>query len=329
MQTTSLVPLPRTMIFRVHGPDASRYLHGRLTQDIKTLATGSGKRSLILSPNGKIQSHLLVLRLADSFFLLADPLTRENSVADFLQVLFQFKVADQVELENLTDSFVGYSLLGVNAKQMLERITASTIPDLPFAHAELSLGNIPMRIVHFPRGACDCFDLLISRNDEVGFVQFFRNVAESSQLQLGDENVLEQIRLLATIPRFELDLADSVMASDIDLQNLVSFQKGCYTGQEVVEMATARGRPNRKLRLLHSSTACDVTAKSEIRIRQDNQEISIGFTTNSCFHDSQGATLVLGFLKYQVDEKQTFFILSAPFTVIAPVGADTAVVTNE
>jgi folate-binding protein YgfZ len=55
------------------------------------------------------------------------------------------------------------------------------------------------------------------------------------------------LRLEAGIPRYGVDFTEDNLLLEVGLDNAVSFSKGCYLGQEVVERIRSRGHVNKKL----------------------------------------------------------------------------------
>src|SRR5690554_5182991 len=76
------------------GPDTSRYLQGRITQNIATLAPGKGAKSLLLSPQGRVLGQFTIFKREKDFLLLSEPAAAENSYEYFSDALLKFKVAD-------------------------------------------------------------------------------------------------------------------------------------------------------------------------------------------------------------------------------------------
>jgi folate-binding protein YgfZ len=64
---------------------------------------------------------------------------------------------------------------------------------------------------------------------------------------LGGENVRETRRIEASRPRFGVDMDESHLPLEAGLDEAISFQKGCYIGQEYVVRLAHRGHVNRKL----------------------------------------------------------------------------------
>lgn len=103
------------------------------------------------------------------------------------------------------------------------------------------------------------------------------------------ESDLETLRIQAGVPLINIELTDKISVADVPLDDLVSFNKGCYAGQEVVEMSIARGRANKKL--IHGFVEGEVSSKDIL----DQDSAVVGFLTSKILQD--GKTTLLGFHK--------------------------------
>jgi tRNA-modifying protein YgfZ len=63
---------------RLSGPDRSKFLNGLVTNDVMTLAEGSGMACLLLTPKGKLQADFLVYNEGKSLLLLCPPSCAKN-----------------------------------------------------------------------------------------------------------------------------------------------------------------------------------------------------------------------------------------------------------
>ena len=88
---------------------------------------------------------------------------------------------------------------------------------------------------------------------------------------------LNMLRVEAGIPWYGLDMDEGRIVLEVGLEHAISFKKGCYLGQEVVERATARGHVNRKLSglLVHGNTL----PESGDKLFHDSQEV--GWVTSA------------------------------------------------
>jgi folate-binding protein YgfZ len=296
-----LFELSNYSLVEVFGDDAIRYLNGRVTQDIKNFAIGEGKKSLLLSPQGRIEAHFLILRDEDKFIFIIDP-----SDTNFEEALFRFRVADAVEGNNNSELYKLYSLQGPSSSEILNSFGFKKLPEHPYQHAVNIIENISYRIIFHPRGEMQGFDIIIPQNQ----VQTFINqMQKNKHLILGSKEGLELVRISTLTPRYDLDLKEKIFAPDINLSELASFSKGCYTGQEVVEMATARGKPNRKFRLLIGNSLAQIPSGADVFAKIESIDKKVGFATSSAMLPSLGKTMCLSFLKFDTDEESTPLII--------------------
>jgi len=286
----------RRPVFRLTGADATRYLHGRVTQEIKALTPGMGNRSLLLTPQGKIQGQFLVLREESAYLLISDPLDSAGKT-EFLSALLQFKVADDVVTEDISDSLVLFHYSGPE-DAALKALQLELVPGaLTFKNARAF--STTAFVVRHPYGPFAGLDFLVLQTDAERFAQ---ELTQKLSIERGDESGLELLRIAARRPRMEADLSEKILGPEIDVSEVVSFQKGCYAGQEVVEMATARGRPNRMLTLFESEGSSALEAGSEIR----SGDTLCGFITSSAVLPTKRKVFALGFLKTSCAHEDIF-----------------------
>jgi len=227
-------------VLRVVGEDRERYLQGRVTQDLSAIAENSGALSLLLSPNGKIQGQFFIFKQADAFLLLLDPVAKE-ALQGFVEELLRFKVADDVVVEPET---------GLSCFVLLNEKSKYFSP--PPEKTEYTLQATSM-------GDCSChcfyasdfaWNSLVVIGDKEELFSSFR----SKELVEATEEEYTAARIKAGYPLFGVDVTSKNVAPDLPLSARVSFRKGCYAGQEVVEMASARGRANKVLVKIESSS---------------------------------------------------------------------------
>jgi folate-binding protein YgfZ len=259
------LPIDESGVFRISGPDAVRYLHNRLTQDIKKLTPGSGARSLVLTPNGKVQGLVTVLRREQDLILYGPQLAGERG-EEFLRAVLQFKVADQIEVETLSPRYAVGLLLGQGAAQQVGM-------SAPQPNSFIERGE--ELFVFQPRLGVECVEVLSTNR--------FAPAAEGL--------AFDTVRILAGEPLYGVDVTERTSVAELPLERFVSFQKGCYAGQEVVEMSTARGKPPRRFVVLRSNA---VLQPGESIL---SEGVSVG-TVTSVARLAEGS-VALGFLKNQ------------------------------
>jgi folate-binding Fe-S cluster repair protein YgfZ len=115
---------------RVQGRDRVVFLHNMLSNDIKTLQTGTGCRAAFLSQKGKLITDMIVYRREDSIHLEMEP----ERVGPLLEALSRYVVSDDVELEDVSDRDVLISVEGPSASEFLSTLLDQPLPELELYH---------------------------------------------------------------------------------------------------------------------------------------------------------------------------------------------------
>lgn len=196
----------------VDGPDAASFLQGLLTNDVAALEAGTSCPALLLDNKGHIRTAMRVVRTGpDAFILVAATGGGERIVA----LLDEYHFSEDVDVIG-PERFAAITVVGSVAQ--------------PIAGADLVLpGEIPgtTEVIGVDSGAI------------VGAVGGATGSAEE----------LEILRIEAGVPRIGVDVGSANLVQEAGLEaTTVSFDKGCYLGQETVARVAYRGRVNRRLR---------------------------------------------------------------------------------
>jgi len=292
-----LLDYPKSRIFSLSGPDHLRYLHNRLTQDLKSLKVGESVEAMVLTPNGRVQGEFLVLKREQDLLLITDEIEDDGQVQDLKAALLQFKVADQLELKDLSADFARLALVGDPVHLQAEKLGF-------ISPASAGLSVEEREILGFKVITCRS-EGPFTRRIEIFAPTFavlpLKMGAAVSGIAAATPGLKESLRVVSGKARFTIDIIpEKTMAPECDISGSISFKKGCYPGQEVVEMSTARGRPNRKFVQLLLPGDCKVG--HEIRVG----DRSIGALTSAFYLENAELTVGLAFLKSDALESAQF-----------------------
>jgi tRNA-modifying protein YgfZ len=208
------------------GGGAGELLEGQVTNAVAGLEPGEGRYATFLNPKGKLRADARVLRLAEGFWLDAEAYAKD--VVEW--VVRNFAVGLDVERRDLSEECSILSLVGPAAAGKLDaepdEAEHSTVHGEHGIYVRTDLG----------------VDVICGRADE-----------EAVRTALGVEevpfDVAEVLRVESGRPRLGLDMDGSTIPQEAGLnERAVSFEKGCYVGQETVARLHWRGKPNRHLR---------------------------------------------------------------------------------
>ena len=140
------------------------------------------------------------------------------------------------------------------------------------------LGEIPTAIIALAPGAQPSPGELLTRPDGA---------------LLATPQGWKRIRIERMLPRFGVDFEVDCYPQEACVESLaVSFNKGCYTGQEIVARLESRGKPGHRL----VGLAFDAGEPAEIGARIQDGERSVGELTSACISPAAGA-IGLGFVR--------------------------------
>jgi len=226
------------------GPDRARYLNAMLTNNVKDLRVGQGCASLLLNPQGHILAEIETYAEEDKLLTLSHASVRERTVA----TLEKFIIMDDVTLDDATERLGSIALEGPRASGLLRELCSLDLSALPpFAQAEASIAAIPCRVIRRSLFGEAGVEIIVER----GFMgTLWEKLFEAVRTRAGGPigyaayNVL---RLEAGVPWFGYDFNDKVIPHEAALESShISFSKGCYTGQEIIERVRSRGHVNRR-----------------------------------------------------------------------------------
>lgn len=235
----ALVDLAFHARVRATGADRVDFLHGMLTNDVKRLTPGRGCFTLLLTEQGKVVADAVALALADA--ILLDGMASAMTAAAV--ALGRLIVADDVELSVPGDAAHAFGLYGPRACGALERLGVVAPPAEDYAHELVAVQGVAARVVRVPAPAAGGFLLLVAESDAA---VWWGRCLEAGVPAAG-QHALDTLRIESGVPWYGRDFGPETLALEVPLDAAISFTKGCYLGQEVVERVTARGHVNRKL----------------------------------------------------------------------------------
>lgn len=290
-EAVALVDTNWHAIFRLRGRDRVRYLHAITSNNIKELVEGQGVLALLLNPQGHILAELEVYALGDELLVLSHASVRERTFA----TLRKYILGSQVQLDDLTVEQGSLAIEGPHAATIIAEATrVSLAGSAELAIREIEIDRMKCRVIHrSPLGGRGAE--IIAAREDIG--SLWTNLLASARrwggLPMGMK-ALNALRLEAEIPWFPLDFNDGMIPHEAVLENThISFSKGCYTGQEIVERVRSRGHVNRKRVSLRFSTA--EPPRPGTKLRAGGAEV--GYVTSSAFSPCANAAIGMGYLR--------------------------------
>ncbi|MGH7767981.1 MAG: aminomethyltransferase family protein [Candidatus Binatia bacterium] len=272
------------------GPDCVFYLQGMITNDVKSLCPGAGMYAAVVDVNGKILADLRVLCVENSTFVL---LMREPLKDKVITQLNKYLVADDVEIVDHAGRYGLISLQGPHALLLLTAVAPHQDPPVHMVHHRLlRVGDRPLRAIRSTHTGEEGFDLLIQSGDLRFVASELERAGTALAFRWTGLEALEILRVEAGLPRYGVDMDEDNLLLETGLDSAVSFNKGCYVGQEVIERVRSRGHVNRKLAGI--ALKGESPAQRGDKIHADGKEI--GRITSAVFSPRLNHAIALGYI---------------------------------
>jgi folate-binding protein YgfZ len=240
----------------VSGTDARAWLNDLLTCDVATIEPGLSRRSLLLSPTGRIRADLAVAQDDDGFVLLQAPDQPEHVGS----LLGRYVLSSAVSLHD-----------GTNERSLLA---------VPGRASEL-VGHPALGCVITPSVLGSGVDLLMPAGDASRRAQ---EALVQDDLVKASAESLEVWRIRRGVPRMGADFGQDALPAEAGLQDAIDFTKGCFLGQEAVAKVRNLGHPPRVLR--HVRVSGSVGAATQVMAGAE-----VAGTLTSVAADDRGATV--------------------------------------
>jgi glycine cleavage system T protein len=279
--------------FTARGSDRVRFLQGMVTNDVKLLRSGQGTYALLLNSRGQILADVTVYCAEDHFIMETDTDLLDKT----LQALNHYNIGGRTPLEPLSVS--GLAIQGPRARAVLEEALGISVPDLAsLNHTSTDWMGLAVRIFQAGHTGENGYEVWIDRTGPKSLWDAFLERGRDHGSVACGVNALETLRIEAGIPKYGSELAEDTLPLEANLLNALSFTKGCYLGQEIVERARSRGRVNWKLVGLFLDSS-DLP-KTGDRLRSGNKDV--GEITSACYSPALGRTIAMGYVRREVSD---------------------------
>lgn len=215
-------------VLKASGPDLRKYLQSQVTQDMGLLSTQQAIYAMALTPQGKAVADLIIAEGDNDELIL---LTWRNHAEILVERLRRFSLGYTLRIGTVDDMGV-HSIQGAHAASMLNSVS---LPNPGSGYLSTAYSDDGILVLTMPEAA-DCGYWLIAAD-------VLLNELNLDADKAADEAAIRSARIRQGHPVFGLDWDASLHPMNANLleYNGVSFDKGCYVGQEVTSRMRWRG----------------------------------------------------------------------------------------
>jgi folate-binding protein YgfZ len=273
------------------GPDRVRYLNAILTNNIKDLKPSHGVVSLLLNPQGHILAEIETYNLDDRLFCVSYGSIRER----LIETLDKSIIMDDVTLTDETQRYATLGLEGPAAAQLVSQLTGIDLNGLAaLERREVQADSIPCVVVRRAPGKTVGAEFLVEKQHVESLWTLLLTKTRAAGGGPMGYSALSALRLEQGVPWFGYDFGEKQIPHEAGLQDShISYTKGCYTGQEIVERVRSRGQVNRRRVGLDFTGTVAPTAGDALT--SDGKEV--GHVTRAAFSPSRSHPIGMGYVR--------------------------------
>lgn len=242
-----LAHLSHLGLIKVVGEQSRSFIHGQVTTDISSLTADQWRWGAHCDPKGKMLASFRTFAIQDTLLLL---MPRDTIAVDLPQ-LQKYAVFSKATLSDATEE---WCLLGVAGEQANEFVRQH-------------FGEITAELTLIEHGA-----ILKEADRFILVLQPQAAVALTTAHTIFDASAWQAVEIAAGYPNLAASHANQYVPQMCNLQaiNGISFNKGCYMGQETVARMKYRGGNKRALYILHGTTSLTINRETSIEIAMED-----------------------------------------------------------
>jgi folate-binding protein YgfZ len=281
----------------VRGSEAVQFLNGLITNDMKTLVDNHWMPAAFPNVQGRLIASVRVIRCENvaagakespAFLIDNEPITNEA----VLKTVSRFTLAGDFHVTDLNQGTALISIQGAKAGEIVRAVFGEEVATLEDRGVALTEWHDKRTtIIRATHTAEDGFDFFVDAAEASSLWDAF---CEAGARPVGYD-ALELLRIEAGVPRYGIDMDETSVVTETNLDDAVSYTKGCYIGQEIIARIKYRGHVAKKLTGLVFDRAVKIESGAKIRSTDDKE---IGRITSSTLSPHLGRTIAIGYLKY-------------------------------
>ena len=280
---------PRGRI-EAEGQDAAVFLHNLGTNDVKGLSPGASRELFFCTATAKVVGHGWAYRFAPQGKherLWLD--VGDGQGEKVFRHLDRFIIGEDVVLTDHTDDWAQLHLAGPQAGRLLEAVLGKVPAEGEGSFVQVELpGGLQVQARDTRPLGWESFELVCPASSAQ---ELWQRLIGAGARPAGRE-AWEMLRVEAGLPEYGIDMDENTFAPEVGRTGAISYQKGCYLGQEPIVMARDRGVVQR---VLMGLLVGDEPAPAGGLLYRDDKEV--GRVTSGASSPRLGGAIALGYLK--------------------------------
>jgi len=250
----SICLLGHLSVVMVTGKDAGKLLQGQITCNVNDISETKSSLTAMCNPKGRVIATFLLVKKADTFLLIL-PVELLETIKKRLQM---FVLRSDVKIRDSSDELC---LLGLcEPEQPIQSFVTEAQQDI------ISV-NLP---------ALTSRKMLITDVDNA--MRYWSGQVDTQGFRIASSDEWRYLDIVSGIPWITTETSEEFIPQMLNLDKLggISFNKGCYTGQEIVARTHYLGKAKREMFLAECQTSVLPEPNSTIVNRDSDAQEGVG-----------------------------------------------------
>ncbi len=224
---------------RVLGKDRVSLLHRLTTNEMRNLQPGEGVVNMFTNAKGRVVDVVEMFMEEDSIFMLTSP-GRAKLVKEWIE---KYTFIEDVRCEEVTSQYGLISFLGEEGATLLRHWVDWQVNELLPQQARTAVWQNKRFTVHRTGIATPAqFNLILPVTELTTFWEQLTALTTPIGYI-----VYEMLRIHRGLPAVDKEITDDYNPHEVGLFPFISFDKGCYIGQEVIARLDTYQKVQRQL----------------------------------------------------------------------------------
>lgn len=286
IESCGLIQFNNMGVLRAKGADVLDLIDRLSTNDISKLEDNSWMDTVFTTNKGRIVAQVRLLKSSKQILIVSD----RNILDKIIEWIDFYTFSEDVEFENISENMEVFSLIGPSSQVIIQKIIdVSNINTDMGSSISTNLGEKDL-ILNFDRiGGTLKIDLIL---DEANCEQLVKLTDEQNIYEV-TSNIYNLFRIENRSPVHGSELIDKYNPLEANLLGNISFNKGCYVGQEVVARLNAYDKVRMQLVFLYIDKNCN--PEKDMAIISDTDQV--GLLTSFEFSSIADKWVALAYIK--------------------------------
>ncbi len=222
----------------VTGDDRFEFLNRMSTNNMLNFQQGEGRPTIFTTAHGRILDRVIAYNQGESLLLITEP-GRGQGLQEFLQR--QIFYNDKVRLTNIQQDTTQLAFHGPLSDEIIQVVDSNLVNSAPIGLHDLIVKDISVTLLRRKPISSSHWVFIVPKAKAIQLYETLLEIGNPHQLTLAGSLTYNTLRIRAGRPAGR-ELSSDYIPLEVGLWDEVSFDKGCYTGQEIIARMESRGQ---------------------------------------------------------------------------------------